>query len=198
MKFLRKFDKRMFFIIVILVYILMIYPKTINISYPAIRYQLGEENSKKEFKTTLDISGQIKKDFLLNKTFIGYINIKNIEGIEGFLLKKYDDDTYIKLLSSEVSVHLDKYDSGLLEYRMYEKGNIISETIGTIYFNSDYSKVTISLYEPYPKSDTSKHWDGGEGWMLSAPANSRNEGLGISNEVMKFRLYYEGQFNELN
>ncbi|WP_427339642.1 hypothetical protein [Caloranaerobacter sp. DY30410] len=150
-------------IIVIAFYVFYTFPRKYNIVFQGIKYRLGDTLYQEDIEVR--IKGWYTKKIFSGNQFKGEICL----GDE-------------KLLN--VNLELNKYNSDILmgykeeidEFRMY----------GKIYLSNTLDKITILLFEPDDKGDYSKgHWSSKNGFMISAPAESREEAISLSKELIR-------------
>ena len=75
-----------------------------------------------------------------------------------------------------------------MTYDKLESGVPLLTTYGVMYINNDMSELTVSILEPDPKDPTRKSWSGADGFMIAAPASSREEALALSNKLYDRKL----------
>ena len=153
-------------VIVLLVVILILYPKRYDKEFSGIIYRLGKENQEYFERVSISFDGKLTRLPILNNKYIGDIIIGDMKITEITLVFDSDNSAMI-------------FDSNL-------------NTYGQIYFDNDYKSFTIAISEQIG-SNSAKGWDGSNGLMISAPASSREEALNISNKVMKSKLLYTGE-----
>lgn len=82
----------------------------------------------------------------------------------------------------DIQLSFNKRGEGRYLFKSLEKNKQIPESeIKIIFANNAMSKITILIIH----KDSPQEWTGMEGFMITAPANSRNEALLISNDLMK-------------
>jgi len=140
--------------------ILYIYPRNISVNYDGIKYQSGSTDNGTS--VNIEIEGNLRKK-LFNKgsKFYGKIII--------------DDKTFEY---AEWPLYLDNKNVGLLEYR--EADNM--KTFGQIITTNSFETFTLEVFKT---QNGGYSWNSGDGWLISAPANNRNEAVEISNVLLK-------------
>lgn len=140
--------------------ILYIYPRNIGVNYNGIKYQAKSTDSATS--VNIKIEGNLRKK-LFNKgsKFYGKIIIDNIT-----------------FEYTEWPLYFDKRNVGLLEYR--EADNM--KTFGQIITSNSFKTFTLEVFKT---QNGGYSWNSGDGWLISAPANNRNEAVEISNVLLK-------------
>ncbi|WP_274362085.1 hypothetical protein [Paenibacillus thermotolerans] len=149
------------------------YPKQYDFSLDGLLYQLGEQNRDTVKPVTVQIKGETRKKLNGMKSFKGTIDISG-ENIP--VPEKY----------REINRSFDMQGGALLAYAYSDGGQIKHFLYGTMYVNDDFSKVTITKL--VDEDGESKVWTGDDGFMITAPAQSKDEALSITNELMKHVL----------
>lgn len=147
-------------------------PKRINYELDGIKYQLGAGNE------TLAEPVKVRIDGYLNKSLTGALSFKGEIDLEGYPPPVPEENR-------RLSISFDKRHSGLVVYHTVKDGNLIGYSLGILHINDDMSQVSVSLYKEDPKDPSRKSWSGDDGLMISAPAQSREEALDLSNELMR-------------
>jgi hypothetical protein len=133
-------------------------------------YQLGEENRDYAKPVAVSVKGQMKRSIVGVRTFTGVIDI------EGEYIPVPEKNRELKLT-------LSNNDGAYLHYSYIQNGQLKSFTYGNLFVNDDFSKIAITKYT---KTDPNNFgWNSGDGYMISAPAQNRDDALGISNELLK-------------
>ncbi|GGG83655.1 hypothetical protein [Paenibacillus radicis (ex Gao et al. 2016)] len=141
-----------------------------NVSLEGLKYQLGEEHAQVSESAVLKIDGKVKKSITGQRTFIGTIDISG-------------DDNPVPKEHRKLEIKLQRDGSGIIIYNYNDKGIPVMYSYGTLYTNSNFSEVTIAIFDRKEQS-SSGSWRAEDGLMFSAPANSRDEALAISNRRM--------------
>ncbi|GAF06611.1 hypothetical protein JCM16418_581 [Paenibacillus pini JCM 16418] len=136
-----------------------------------MKYQLG--NNTIEKVVNIKINGKIYSSINGNKTFKGTIDV------EGENLPVPSDQRQLIINLS------DKLQGGVISYAGYDQGKPFTYAYGGIFFNKNFSKATLYVYN---KNDASGGWNVDDGLMISLPASTRSEALDISNELMRNSL----------
>ncbi|WP_028612303.1 hypothetical protein [Paenibacillus harenae] len=139
------------------------YDKTLN----GVIYRLGTEHRDLVEDVTIHIKGSIKKSWTREKAFQGIIVIENEK-------LPFNND------GNEVSITFDDKGYGML-IRDADWENQGISPYGLIFMNED--KVAIAPFEH--ENGISKGWEGGNGIVMAAPAQSYDEGMRIAGELMK-------------
>jgi hypothetical protein len=156
-------------LLAILIYIVSyLYPRHISFEMVGIKYQLGEGNQKLEKPIKIKINGNLKKSFDGSLTFKGQLDL------EGELISVPNDQR-------ELEINFGKNLQGGIIYAYYQDAIPKTYAYGGIFINKAFNKVTIFVNET-DKSNSASNFE--NGYMISAPAHTRNEALIISNELM--------------
>ncbi len=138
-------------------------PRDVQPEYTGVEYRLGELESGDQIN--IQITGTLQKRFFEQNRFRGTLVFGD------HLLENMD-------------VALNP-DGSLLMVKNNETGKL--ERFGVMYSSSDLSKWTIAVLEPvvlFGETSEERFWDTEDGLMISAPAETRQEALDISNELM--------------
>lgn len=138
-------------------------PRDMELHYAGIEYRLGDVESASS--VSVDIEGKIQKRFFNNNRFRGDI-----------LLGEHH------LFDMDVVLNPD---GALLMVRNTETGKL--ERVGVLYSTGDISQLTIAVLEPavlFGQVSEERFWNRDSGLMISAPADSRQEAVNISNELL--------------
>jgi len=128
-----------------------------------IEYRLGEYESHKP--VNVHIEGTFQRRFLAHSRFRGTMTI------DGRILKDMDMTL--------------NPDGSLMMYRNVETEKM--ERYGALYSDGSLTSFTIAVLEPivlfgFASDDT--YWDPANGLMISVPANTREEALQITNDLL--------------
>jgi hypothetical protein len=143
-------------------------PKTVNESIKGVEYQVGSGHDQVN-SVTIKIKGKLHHSLLGKRRFVGSIDVKGTHSPNPNKDRKLE-------------IAFDQNGMGIIEYVYYKNGKPEIESYGFIFANKDFNKVTIGEFR---EDQNEKGWTGKEGWMITGPANSKNEALIISNELMK-------------
>lgn len=157
-------------LIIIIVTINYFYPRTVHFTASGIQYQLGSEHHEHTKTVTVMVDGKVKKKLNGERNFVGRIDIPELE-------------LPIPEHAELVEMPLDENNAAVMTYTFVESGMPYLYSVGRIFFNDAFNELTILLttYEAEGKGS----WSSEDGMMLSAPANSRAQALGISSKLMK-------------
>ena len=166
-----KYSKKLIFYIVIILFIsgvIYFYPREISKDFSGIMYRLGDTNYLENMNVS--IQGNISKGLLKGDKFEGAIFIGD---------KKL----------TKISMRFDDFGRGNLFY--YDENVGDYKSYGDLISNNMRDEFTIIVLEENKEKRGSSSWSSKDGLMISAPASSRNEALGISNKLMKDILVNE-------
>jgi hypothetical protein len=140
--------------------IIYTYPRNINCNYQGIKYQAGSTQSVKSVQIYVD--GKLRKRlFNRGNEFSGKVII--------------DDIDFDYLVSS---LKFDNKGLGLLEYHQSINMNLY----GNMLISGMFKNITIQIFE---KETGGNSWDSTDGWLISAPCNTREKAAVISNVLIK-------------
>lgn len=143
------------------------FPRNTVVVLPGIEYRLGEPE---DFRSvSIKLEGTFQRRFLDKNRFRGtaYIGGQTLR---------------------DVDVTLNP-DGALMMVRNVETEKI--ERFGAIYSEGELERFTIAVLEPvifFGQVSEEKFWDTDSGMMISVPAETREEALRISNEIMAHLL----------
>lgn len=135
-----------------------------------VMFQLGEVHKDKLNPTAISVHGELKKSIRGVRTFQGTIDI------EGENIPVPEENRKLELRFS-------KQGETQLFYRYFDNGSFKQFLYGILFINKDFSKIAIMKYQRNPDGHGGG-WNGGDGYMISAPAQNREEALEISNELL--------------
>lgn len=148
-------------------------PKEVNMTFNGYLYGLGDKKQSVNGKVDIIVKGKLRKKIFNHDRFKGLIEIKG------------DVPHYIRINQKEVEIVFDEDNSGLIV--LNNAFNWLNfTTYGTLYINNKFSQLTILIFKN--EANESNGWSAGDGMMISAPANTREEALSISNHLMKKML----------
>ncbi|WP_127533126.1 hypothetical protein [Paenibacillus kobensis] len=164
------------------------FPRNVEVRLTGIKYRLGEEGAKAGTEqATVFIKGKSRMTWKGKRIFRGEV------GIVG-------EDIPVPEDQRRLTIHFDDKGMGAMSYAYFDYdrpgGTAHPRTYRyhTLFANKDYSEITLLLMMPRGgNTDTSsKWWSGEDGFMLSAPANNREEALVVSNQLMRKYLSQPG------
>lgn len=121
---------------------------------------------------TLNLNGTLDTSLFGKQTFTGAVTIV------GSTIPNRDNGKPLEIvLNSQAG-------GGQMVY--WDRSSNTFYTYGSMYSNRRFNEFTIAVFQPEGKG---QGWNGGNGLMLSAPAQTRTEALQISNELMKDSLF---------
>ncbi|MFF2484631.1 hypothetical protein [Paenibacillus sp. NPDC058071] len=146
-------------------------PKRYNATLDGVYYQLGEEGIIENVK--LHLNGKLRNHINGKKSFKGVVDVKGekvpqIPKDQAELMLHYTGENF----GSIVSPFRVNDDSGSIAADMY--------FYGAAYINDAFSQFSIVL-----TNDKDKQWTPTDGYMITAPAQNREEAIQISQALMK-------------
>ncbi|ANS75878.1 hypothetical protein AWM70_15840 [Paenibacillus yonginensis] len=148
------------------------WPKQIHTTLDGIKYRLGEGHEVYVQPVQIRIEGEIQRRLTKPPLFTGKIDTGEGNGANPF----QQDDPDLK-------VRLSRSDADWLQSIRLDQGQIKRRAIGSLYSTPDMDQLTIALMHDNQGRETG--WSSSDGFMISAPAQSREEALKISRELMK-------------
>lgn len=149
------------------------FPRHYAFTSNGLMYQLGEENREFGKYIAININGKLKRSIDGTRTFEGVIDI---------------DDEMIPIPKDGRNLKLtfDQFGQAMLTYSYVGSGRSEMFSYGGIFINHNFSKFTIWKYDIQVISPNERKgsWSAGNGYMISAPAQTRDDALRISNELM--------------
>lgn len=149
-----------------------IYPKKINHDVVGIKYQLGADHQDFAKLVTIQVKGTLQNSLTGTKTFKGTI------GIEG-------EDIPTPEEQKQLAITFDNRNLGILMHPNPPNYKPPYLSFGAIYINDDFSQFSINISVKDELNPGYRHWNSGDGFIISAPAQNRSQALKVSNEVMK-------------
>lgn len=146
------------------------YPRQLTVTMQGVMYQLGEVHKDEVSPTAISVHGELKRSILGVRTFQGTIDIEG-------------ENIPVPEENRELELRFSKQGETQLFYRYFNNGSIKQFLYGILFINKDFSKIAIMKYQRNPDGNGGS-WNGGDGYMISAPAQNREEALEISNELL--------------
>ncbi|PGS51677.1 hypothetical protein [Bacillus sp. AFS041924] len=144
-------------------------PKKVNESINGVEYQLGSGHDQVN-SVTIKIKGRLHQSLFGKRTFKGLIDVNGAN---------YSNQNK----NRKLEIVFDQYGTGTMVYAYYKNGKAIIDSYGNLFANKDFSKVTIEEFRE--DKNGNKGWTSENGWMITGPANSKNEALTITKELVK-------------
>ncbi|XEC94193.1 hypothetical protein AB6A23_23205 [Paenibacillus tarimensis] len=157
-------------------------PKSYNVTFEGVKYQLGAENADYIEPAVLHINGTLQTSFTGSRTFQGTIDI------EGEEIPVPENQREIKVEFGMTGGY------GIMTYGYFEDGEPHIFSYGSLFINEDISKIAIGLLGKNMSDAERRGWSSADGYMLTAPARDRTEGLEVANELMN--EYLQGMILE--
>ncbi|KAB8135731.1 hypothetical protein F9U64_10675 [Gracilibacillus oryzae] len=172
-------------ILILLVCIVMVAfwfytPKKINRTINGLAYQLG--NEEKIERVEIIITGEQRYTLTGKRRFFGTLDIKGEE------IPVPQNEREITL-----NFELGNYSPIYYFYSTRVNGDYTPQihNYGTIYTNKDLSQLTIMKLK---HEGDNGWWNGSEGLMVTAPAQTRKEAMELSDKLIKRYQLREGEF----
>ncbi|MBO0600200.1 hypothetical protein I2483_00865 [Sporosarcina sp. E16_3] len=147
-------------------------PKQYTVNLEGVKYQLGTENNHFTKPITIRIGGKLQHSLTGSKTFKGTIDIDG----EKIPVPEVQRGLEIKFLDNG---------GGPIVYGYIENGRPGTYGYGVLYTNSNFSEVTIAIFQKDETDLSNRGWTSENGQMITAPAANRTEALKISNGLMQ-------------
>lgn len=165
MKKVTKISIPLILVAILIASIVYVIPKKINTTMTGLKYRLGSEYADDLEEYTFTFEGQLQRRIFSHNSFDGYITIKTKENEES----NYGSIAFNKHAGS---VYFDEYEGYLFHVKFNE-----------FFLNNNMTKMSIRLYKIDEEDSSHSSWDGADGYIIAAPASTREEALDISNEV---------------
>jgi hypothetical protein len=160
------------FLVLAVAVIIQLWPKRLSYEVEGIKYQLGAGNEANTKPLKVRVEGYLHKNIKGERTFKGTIDLEG-------------ENVPVPEESRKLSISFPDGNDGQITYHTVESGVLRMYSVGTVYINRDMSRMTIGLYQEDKHDASRKSWSGSDGMMISAPADSRENALALSNELMK-------------
>jgi hypothetical protein len=158
------------------------YTRTIELTLSGVKYQLGTEGSKSGTEpATVVIQGKLHTSLKGGRIFKGVVSIAG-------------EQIPVPQDQRKLEIHFSREGWGAMSYPYFiydEQGTAVKTEIyqsHLIFANKDFTQVTFLIATPNQKSEDKNRqtvWNADNGFMLSAPATTREEALALSNKLMR-------------
>lgn len=165
-----------------------ILPHSVNVTLTGIKYKLGSDGAKADAEqTTVVIRGKLYTTLKGHSTFKGEINIVG----EQIPVPPDQRNLEISFFSEGFGVMV--YPYFYFDQRGATKGSN-SYVSHLLFTNKDFSQVAFLLNMANEQNSTNKsegdfqqtvNWDSENGYIIAAPASTREEALALSNKLMR-------------
>jgi hypothetical protein len=148
------------------------YPRTISLSLQGVEYKLGSPQQKVK-PITLQLNGILVTSLLGKRKFDGTLNVlgSTIPNIGNGELTEID---FEPVIGGQIIYN---------DWKSQQPAQFFH--FGVLYADGRFNEFTITEFQ---KEGKGFGWDGGDGLIISVPAQTRVEALQISNELMKAQL----------
>ncbi|OPA78703.1 hypothetical protein BVG16_12670 [Paenibacillus selenitireducens] len=166
------------FTILVIVILIIYYPKEININAQGIKYGYGTEIVESEKLVNVQIEGKLYKSITGKRKFEGTIDI------EGEELPVPLDQRKLTILISDEGAGVINY-----PYFTYRKDNGATNGshtyyYGTLVINRNFTNATIFVGNHSEiKDNRGTAWNSVSGQVITVPSSSRAEAIHITNEL---------------
>lgn len=150
------------------------WPKDISRTIPAVKYQLGEENINFVEHTTIHIEGKFDRNLFSESKFTGKLRVDNDQDLLAY------DRTQLFMSNSKSS---DMWSMLLFENN---NGKLKHHVYGNMYMNNSFSEIVILKAT---KTENGGSWSGSDGFMIAAPATTREEAIELSKKLIRDNDY---------
>ncbi|MFD2615039.1 hypothetical protein [Paenibacillus gansuensis] len=147
-------------------------PIKIEQNLDGVYYQLGGSGSSATERIKVNLSGTAYRNLKGFTKYVGTVDVSNL------VLPKAAGTWELQ------PIQLDLEGSGHISYFAFHNGKMDIFHYGELYTNRAMTQWTITVYEQSPTDAISRGWTSKDGFMVSAPASTREEALNISNELM--------------
>lgn len=150
-------------------------PRDVAVNMEGVKYRLGSENALEVEPATIQIEGTYRRTLNGQRLFRGTLEL------EGDILPVPKEQMTNRTFIAR------KGEGFLIVYHWFENGIGKSYSLGTLYADDDFRQITLTLFEQEQDSKSGS-WSGGDGLMLTAPAQDRTEALRLANKLMAIEL----------
>lgn len=141
-------------------------PRDIDQTHQGIHFQLGEGNQDYEEPVTIRVKGDWRRSLSGGGYFDGNFEIVG----DGIRITGDEAATTLRVLPDHMG------NRGYLHYRSTD----VIFNFGDVYMEDDFEAISVA------RSDNGS-WTSSDGWVISAPANTRDQGLELANELHPYR-----------
>ncbi|MFN7253395.1 MAG: hypothetical protein ACK4M9_21880 [Anaerobacillus sp.] len=159
------------------------FPKTHSHTLQGVSYQLGNEEFVE--KVTIKIDGKFKKSLTGERTFKGTIDI------EGEDIPVPLEERTLELVFND-NIFKDDYFASIV-YSSVKNAVPRLYSYGFIFINKDFTQLTIVKFNKDNGEDFGGTWSAYDGLMITAPVDTREQALSISNALMSGFLEERGE-----
>ncbi|WDL95897.1 hypothetical protein [Alicyclobacillus sp. ALC3] len=159
-------------ILAVVVGLIILYtlPRNVSRTLTGVEYQLGT-NRNKVVPVKITLHGKLQRS--LN----GHLKYRGSFVVTGGTVPNPDNQR-------TADIHFDSNGQGLIVYGYWTKaGTPVNHIYGAMFMTDAFKTLTIEAFTP--AGSNNKSWNGGDGFMITAPAQTRSQALSISNELMK-------------
>jgi|LSQX01.2.fsa_nt_gb hypothetical protein len=156
-------------VILIICIFYIYYPRRIDLDTQGLKYRLGDGSAGNEQLINIYIKGKMYRGLTGNKTFKGIIDFE-------------DDGIPVPKVHRQLEINFFRGYAGVIAYQYNQDGKPVIFTIGSIYTNKNFNKISIAVLD---HEGSGGSWTSEDGIMITAPASSRSEAIDISNKLMK-------------
>lgn len=158
-------------IIVVMAALIIPWPRGFVKDFNGVKYQLGPDNKTYSESVKISFNGIFKKSYfgLLDDRFIGYISIDGVDIKE----------------DNEFNLSFGEEKNAILSQTYFVKSEkaMTTSTYGRLYIDEGFEELTIELYSGEPGN---KGFNSFDGFIISAPAKTREEALLISKKFVSY------------
>jgi len=153
-----------FIISIIIVTIIYFIPRKIDMTLTGLQYQLDIVNADNTEVVAISLEGKVSVKKFKKNYFSGKLTFK---------IGETEKSTDCNIHLNSKGGHIFFVDEIIFEGRKF----------GLFFANRDFSEITITLSEINPENFSST-WNDKDGYVLSAPAKTRDEALLLANKLM--------------
>lgn len=163
------------------------FPRSVNVTLTGVKYQLGAEGTKAGTEqATVVIQGKLHTNLKGERTFKGQVNILG-------------EQIPVPPDQRNLEIHFASEGWGVMTYPYFyfnQRGAVVGSDFYTshiLFANKDFSQVTLLLNitnnqniakKPEDELQQNVIWNSDNGYMISAPASTRENALALSNKLM--------------
>jgi hypothetical protein len=159
-------------IIIIVIFIgWYLFPKHYSETLQGVYYQLGDTEISENL--TIHLDGKLQNYITGKKSFEGTIDFET-DGIQIVP----EDRTNLQLI-----INLGEQGTIFSNHRNGKETILDLYMVGAVYASEDFSEITIMVNSIDSKGNSGS-WSGSDGYIISVPADTREEALNISEELI--------------
>ena len=157
----------------LVIFILYIWPTTIDKSYSGIMLRTGDTILEYSESITVIVKGEYTKRLFRGNIFNGQFQIIGLE------MDDIDDFS--------VNILFDRKGRGEIVYIRFNKRYFEPYEVGVVYIGDKWDDMLITISDTISETTNSKHsnWSAYDGTLIALPSNNREEALIVANKILQ-------------